>query len=59
MDTKDIVQNMGYCGLVCTFCHEVDKCDGCKSENNCCGRRLGENSCFQFDCCVKTGINGC
>ena len=59
MYIKDIVQNMGYCGLVCTLCHEADKCDGCKSENNCCGRRLSEKGCFQFECCAKVGINGC
>ena len=59
MDVKDTVQNMGYCGLVCTLCHEADKCAGCKSDNNCCGRHLSEKGCFQFDCCVKKGINGC
>ena len=59
MDVKDIVQNMGYCGLVCTLCHGADKCNGCKSDNNCCGRHLSEEGCFQFDCCVKKDINGC
>ncbi|SHJ96966.1 hypothetical protein SAMN02745975_03334 [Geosporobacter subterraneus DSM 17957] len=59
MDVKDIVRNMGYCGLVCTLCHEADTCAGCKSENNCCGRHLSEKGCFQFDCCVRKGINGC
>jgi len=53
MNVKDIAQNMGYCGLVCTLCHEADKCDGCKSDKNCCGRHLSEKGCFQFDCCVK------
>lgn len=59
MEIKDIVQNMGYCGLICSLCHVADKCSGCKSEHNCCGRHLSEAGCFQFDCCVKKGLEGC
>jgi hypothetical protein len=59
MDVKEIVKNMGYCGLVCSLCHEADHCDGCKSENNCCGRHLSEEGCYHYKCCVNKGINGC
>lgn len=59
MDIKYIAQNIGYCGLVCALCHEADKCAGCKSESNCCGRHLSDEGCFQFNCCVKKEINGC
>ena len=59
MDIKDIAQSIGYCGLVCTFCHEADKCAGCKSEINSCGRHLSDKGCFQYNCCVKKGIKGC
>ena len=59
MNIKDIAQNMGYCGLICGLCHGADKCGGCKSNNNCCGRHLSENGCFQFNCCVEKNINGC
>lgn len=59
MNIKDIAQNMGYCGLICGLCHGADKCGGCKSDNNCCGRHLSENGCFQFNCCVEKNINGC
>lgn len=59
MDTKDIAANIGYCGLICSLCHEANKCDGCKSDNNCCGRHVSEEGCFHFNCCVEKGINGC
>ena len=41
------------------MCHEVDKCAGCKSENNCCGRHLSKEGCFQYNCCVGKDLNGC
>lgn len=59
MKINEFVENMGYCGLVCSLCHEADKCAGCKSENNCCGRRLSAGGCYQYNCCVEKGINGC
>jgi len=59
MDSKDIAHNIGYCGLVCSLCHEADVCGGCKSDSNCCGRHMSEEGCFQFDCCVNKGLNGC
>lgn len=59
MNSKHIAQGIGYCGLICALCHEVDTCAGCKSDNNCCGRHVSSEGCFQFNCCVKKGINGC
>ena len=59
MDVKQVARNIGYCGLFCTLCHEADKCAGCKSENNCCGKHLSDEGCYQFNCCVEKGINGC
>lgn len=59
MSIKEIADNIGYCGLICTFCHESDHCNGCKSNNNCCGRHLSTDGCFQYNCCISKGINGC
>lgn len=56
---SEIADSIGYCGLVCKFCHEADKCEGCKSKGNCCGRYLSKNGCHQYNCCVEKGIKGC
>ena len=54
-----LAENIGYCGLVCGFCHEADSCEGCKNLSNCCGRRLRAEGCFQYNCCQEKRINGC
>jgi hypothetical protein len=59
MNIKEVADSIGYCGLVCKFCHESNECEGCKSDHNCCGRRLSQNGCHQYSCCVEKGINGC
>jgi hypothetical protein len=59
MKIKDIVENMGYCGLICSLCHEAEKCSGCKSTSNCCGRYLSEQGCYHYNCCNSKGLNGC
>ncbi len=59
MDIQKLTNNIGYCGLVCSLCHESDQCEGCKSNNNCCGRRLSSSGCYQYDCCAQKGIAGC
>jgi hypothetical protein len=59
VDIKEISKNIAYCGLVCSFCHLSDKCDGCKSDKNCCGKHLREEGCYQYNCCVEKEINGC
>lgn len=56
---KEVVDSVGYCGLVCRLCHLSDKCSGCKSDNNCCGRHLSDTGCYQYNCCIRKGINGC
>ena len=59
MSSIELVESIGYCGLICKLCHLADKCSGCKSEQNCCGRHLSDSGCYQYDCCVSRGINGC
>lgn len=56
---EEVAENIGYCGLICAFCHEADQCGGCKSRANCCGRHLSEKGCYQYTCCLSKGINGC
>lgn len=36
---SEIADSIACCGLVCMLCHFTDSCDGCRSENNCCGLR--------------------
>ena len=59
MNTIDIVDNIGYCGLVCPLCHLSEDCGGCKSENNRCQRHLSESGCYQYSCCRERRLNGC
>ena len=56
---NEVANSIAYCGLVCEFCHLSDTCDGCKSDNNCCGRHLSTEGCYQYNCCVERGLNGC
>lgn len=58
-EVKDIANSIAYCGLVCRLCHLAYKCDGCRSENNCCGSRKTDEGCYQYNCCTKKGLNGC
>jgi hypothetical protein len=59
LDVKTVANSIAYCGLICALCHGADKCAGCKSEQNCCGRHLSEGGCYQYNCCVSKGLNGC
>ena len=59
MDINEVSESIGYCGLVCKLCHLADKCDGCKSNKNCCGKHLSEEGCYQYNCCVDKNISGC
>jgi hypothetical protein len=59
MRIDEVSCSIGYCGLVCKLCHLADKCEGCKSDHNCCGRHLSESGCYQYNCCVDKKINGC
>ncbi|MHC1771720.1 MAG: DUF3795 domain-containing protein [Flexilinea sp.] len=56
---KQVVESISYCGLVCCFCHRADECNGCRSERICCGKRLSTEGCFQYECCISKGIQGC
>lgn len=59
MDKGKIIKSIAYCGLICEFCHQADECNGCKSENNICGKYLSEAGCFQRSCCIEQNIVGC
>ena len=59
MKSDDIVETMGYCGLVCPLCHLADECDGCKSESSRCQKQLSDDGCYQYHCCRERGLNGC
>ena len=50
-------KEIAYCGLVCSFCDPSKKCS-CKGENHC-GKRLSPQGCYQYNCCVEKGIEGC
>ena len=56
MTVEDIAGTIGYCGLVCKLC---GLCDGCKSENNRCGKQSSPEGCYQHDCCIGKGLAGC
>jgi len=59
LQTKEIVDNIGYCGLLCNLCHLAIDCSGCKTENNTCARYLSETGCYQYNCCKERDLNGC
>jgi hypothetical protein len=59
MTTHEVADSVAYCGLVCAYCHLAGSCGGCRSQANCCGRHLSPGGCFQYNCCVEKGINGC
>ncbi len=59
MKTSEIINNIGYCGLVCTLCHLSESCGGCKSGNNQCQRYLSDSGCYQYNCCRERKLAGC
>lgn len=59
MNITEVAENIGYCGLICSLCHVRNTCDGCKSVKNNCSRRLSEKGCYQYNCCVEKGLQGC
>ncbi len=56
---EQISNSIAYCGLICSLCHVADRCDGCKSDRNCCGNNNSSKGCYQFNCCTEKGIDGC
>jgi hypothetical protein len=47
---KEIENNIGICGLVCSFC---------SANSNCCGCRTKEDSCSVKLCCINLGLKWC
>ncbi|MCX7773238.1 MAG: DUF3795 domain-containing protein, partial [Clostridia bacterium] len=59
MDVKSVADSIGYCGLVCAYCHEASRCGGCKTNSNQCSRYLSPGGCFHYNCCKAKGLKGC
>jgi|SRR5690554_7786372 hypothetical protein len=59
MKNKLIEESISYCGLICTFCFQGKECKGCKSTNNLCAHDLSDEGCFQKNCCIDNGFDGC
>lgn len=57
MISANIADSVACCGLVCALCDPGKPCD-CHSEN-CCGKRLADIGCIQYDCCTRKGLRGC
>ena len=56
MNKQALMDSIAYCGLVCGRCHLRAECDGCKNTASLCDR--GE-VCFQRNCCLEKGLEGC
>lgn len=59
MNEKDVIENIGRCGKICTFCRDSAFCRGCTSNNAACARHGKRDGCFQYRCSSKKGIQGC
>ena len=57
MTVEKIKNSISYCGLICILCCPDGSCD-CHSINKC-GTKTSHEGCFQHDCCIKNGYNGC
>ena len=57
MRKEEIINSIAYCGLLCLFCRPSAVCS-CRKSNNC-GKLLSPDGCFQYNCCITKGINGC
>ena len=55
MNVEQIVNSIAYCGLICCLCNDTCNCKA----NNHCSKKLSQEGCYQFDCCVSKGLNGC
>ncbi len=56
MDKQALIDSIAYCGLVCGMCHLSAECDGCKNTAKLCSRSA---VCYQRNCCIQKGIQGC
>ena len=57
MKAEQIANSIAYCGLICLLCRDDMECN-CKTDNHC-GKRLSPDGCYQYDCCIRKGFNGC
>lgn len=56
MNKEELIDSIAYCGLVCGMCHLKSECDGCKNTARLCTR---SEVCYQRNCCIQKGIEGC
>lgn len=56
MDKETLLDSIAYCGLVCGLCHLRTECDFCKNTARLCAR---SEICFQRNCCIQKGLEGC
>jgi len=56
MDRQALVDSIAYCGLVCGMCHLRAECDFCKNTASLCDRAP---VCYQRNCCLERGLQGC
>jgi len=59
MINKAIEESISYCGLICNFCFQGNKCQGCKPTNNLCELDLSDEGCYQKKCCIQNNYDGC
>lgn len=59
MTNEAIEQSIAYCGLICAFCFQGEKCKGCKSTDTHCAYDLSDDGCYQKQCCIQKGYDGC
>ena len=62
MNTRNIINPIGACGLYCRFCHFYVKCSGCRSDYNLCSlARLKEHHglCPNVKCIKEKVMTGC
>ena len=57
MNVEQIKNSIAYCGLICFLCSFDGSCD-CKKDNHC-GKKASPEGCFQYNCCIEKGLNGC
>jgi hypothetical protein len=56
---NDLAKSIAYCGLICGLCFQGGGCQGCKSTNSRCDVDLSDEGCYQKNCCLKKGFDGC
>ena len=57
VDEKQIVKGMARCGLICALCQPEEICC-CKGHNHY-GKRLSPKGCYQYECSMEKGFEGC